>query len=79
MNRVLQRTNEMSCYLGKKSLHCLDRRGNACLSCVPVELSPGGSISKDVFVYENPTPAGESRNSKLAAESSPNSKLYMLP
>ena len=33
-----------------------------------MELSPGGSFSKGVFVYENPTPAGESRNSKFAAE-----------
>jgi hypothetical protein len=45
---------------------------------IPVELSPGGSFSKDVFVYENPTPAGESRNSRLAAEIPPDS-LHMLP
>ena len=38
------------------------------LERLPVILSPRFSISELVFVYENPTPTGDSTNNKLASE-----------
>ena len=34
---------------------------------IPVALSPWACLSEVIFEYENPTPAGESKNNKFAS------------
>lgn len=41
---------------------------------VPVIVSPSWVISEDVFVYENPTPTGDSKKIKLATVTKINNK-----
>ena len=69
MIRVLQQVQtEIQSSVMFLTFLCFLERTEISVRNIPVELSPGGSFSKGVFVYENPTPAGESRNSMFAAE-----------